>query len=145
MTVVRPETLDEVLAALSDAPNADLLAGGTDFMVEGNLGHPRPRAVVAPAAHESAALALATPREACENQEAIVATNEGRVLYVELPASVALLVTYTETGMQGDRSTGGTKPATLETGAEIQVPLFLTTGEKVKVDTRDGRYLGRIS
>ena len=47
--------------------------------------------------------------------------------------------------MQGDRSTGGTKPATLETGAEIQVPLFVSTGEKVKVDTRDGRYLGRVS
>ena len=80
-----------------------------------------------------------------EQQEAIVATNEGRVLYIELPASVELVIEYTEPGLQGDRSTGGTKPATLETGAEIQVPLFLTTGEKVKVDTRDGRYLGRIS
>jgi len=45
--------------------------------------------------------------------------------------------------MQGDRSTGGTKPATLETGAQIQVPLFITTGERVKVDTRTGAYLGR--
>ena len=80
-----------------------------------------------------------------ENQEAIVATNEGRVLFIELPASVELLISETEPGLQGDRSTGGTKPATLETGAEIQVPLFLTTGEKVKVDTRDGRYLGRVS
>ena len=80
-----------------------------------------------------------------ENQEAIVATNDGRVLYIELPASVELEVTYTEPGLQGDRSTGGTKPATLETGAEIQVPLFLTTGEKIKVDTRDGRYLGRVN
>ena len=52
---------------------------------------------------------------------------------------------HTEPGLQGDRSTGGTKPATLETGAEIQVPLFITTGEKVKVDTRDGRYLGRVT
>ena len=49
----------------------------------------------------------------------------------------------TEPGLQGDRSTGGTKPATLETGAEIKVPLFITTGEKVKVDTRSGEYLGR--
>ena len=49
-----------------------------------------------------------------------------------------------EPGLQGDRSTGGTKPATLETGAEIQVPLFITTGEKVKVDTRDSSYLGRV-
>ena len=80
-----------------------------------------------------------------ENQEAIVATNEGRVLYVELPASVELEVTYTEPGMQGDRSTGGTKPATVETGATVQVPLFITTGEKIKVDTRDSSYLGRVT
>ena len=80
-----------------------------------------------------------------ENQEAIVATNEGRVLYIELPASVELLVEYTEPGLQGDRSTGGTKPARLETGHEINVPLFITTGEKIKVDTRDSSYLGRVS
>jgi elongation factor P len=80
-----------------------------------------------------------------ENQEAIVATNEGRVLYIELPASVELVVTYTEPGLQGDRSTGGTKPATVETGATVQVPLFITTGERIKVDTRDSSYLGRIS
>ena len=67
------------------------------------------------------------------------------MLYVELPASVELAITYTEPGLQGDRSTGGTKPATLETGATVQVPLFVTQGEKVKVDTRDGRYLGRVS
>ena len=78
-----------------------------------------------------------------ENQEAIVATNDGAVLYIELPASVELVVTYTEPGLQGDRSTGGTKPATVETGANVSVPLFITTGEKIKVDTRDGRYLGR--
>ncbi|MGA9747890.1 MAG: elongation factor P [Nocardioides sp.] len=80
-----------------------------------------------------------------ENQDAIVATNEGRVLYIELPASVELLVDYTEPGLQGDRSTGGTKPARLETGHEISVPLFITTGEKIKVDTRDSSYLGRVS
>ncbi len=80
-----------------------------------------------------------------ENQEAIVATNDGRVLYVELPASVELQVTYTEPGLQGDRSTGGTKPATLETGATVAVPLFITTGEKIKVDTRDSSYLGRVT
>ena len=80
-----------------------------------------------------------------ENAEAMVATHEGTVLYVELPVSVELLVQHTDPGLQGDRSTGGTKPATLETGAEIQVPLFLTTGEKIKVDTRDGRYLGRVN
>jgi elongation factor P len=80
-----------------------------------------------------------------ENTNAIVAMHEGAALYVELPASVELLVQHTDPGLQGDRSTGGTKPATLETGAEIQVPLFLTTGEKIKVDTRDGRYLGRVN
>ena len=80
-----------------------------------------------------------------ENQKAIVALHEGNPLYVELPVTVELEVTYTEPGMQGDRSTGGTKPATVETGAEIQVPLFITTGERLKVDTRDGSYLGRIS
>ena len=75
--------------------------------------------------------------------EVIVATHEGTPLYVELPASVVLEVTYTEPGVQGDRATGGTKPATVETGATVQVPLFINTGEKIKVDTRDGRYLGR--
>ena len=80
-----------------------------------------------------------------ENQDTVVAIHEGTPLYVELPASVELAISYTEPGMQGDRSTGGTKPATLETGAEIQVPLFITTGEKVKVDTRDGSYLGRVT
>ena len=80
-----------------------------------------------------------------ENQEAMVAQNEGVVLFVELPASVELLVSHTDPGLQGDRSTGGTKPATLETGAEINVPLFLNTGDKIKVDTRDGRYLGRVN
>jgi len=80
-----------------------------------------------------------------ENQQALVAQNEGVVLYIELPASVELVVSHTDPGLQGDRSTGGTKPATLETGAEIQVPLFLNTGDKIKVDTRDGRYLGRVA
>jgi elongation factor P len=80
-----------------------------------------------------------------ENQEAMVATHDGEVLFVELPASVELVVQHTDPGLQGDRSTGGTKPATLETGAEIQVPLFLNTGDRIKVDTRDGRYLGRVN
>ena len=80
-----------------------------------------------------------------ENQNAIVAVHDGTPLYVELPAAVELTVEYTEPGLQGDRSTGGTKPAKLETGFTIQVPLFLTTGERVKVDTRTGDYLGRVS
>ncbi len=79
-----------------------------------------------------------------ENGEAIVATNEGRVLYIEMPASVELEITYTEPGVVGDSATGRTKPATVETGHEIQVPLFINQGERVKVDTRDSSYLGRV-
>jgi elongation factor P len=75
--------------------------------------------------------------------EVTVATHESVPLYIELPTSVILEITYTEPGLQGDRSTGGTKPATVETGATVAVPLFISTGEKIKVDTRDGRYLGR--
>jgi elongation factor P len=80
-----------------------------------------------------------------ENQEAIVAVHDGTPLYIELPTAVVLEITYTEPGLQGDRSTGGTKPATVQTGYEIAVPLFLETGTKVKVDTRTGEYLGRVS
>jgi elongation factor P len=80
-----------------------------------------------------------------ENQQVQIALNNGNPLYVELPASVVLEVTHTEPGLQGDRSSAGTKPATLETGFEIQVPLFLEQGTKVKVDTRTGDYLGRVN
>jgi elongation factor P len=80
-----------------------------------------------------------------ENTEAMVAVHDSVPLFIELPVTMELVVSHTDPGLQGDRSTGGTKPATLETGAEIQVPLFITTGEKLKVDTRDGRYLGRVS
>ncbi|WP_336645525.1 elongation factor P [Microbacterium sp. USHLN186] len=80
-----------------------------------------------------------------ENQQVQIALNNGNPLYVELPASVVLEVTYTEPGLQGDRSSAGTKPATLETGYEVQVPLFLEQGTKVKVDTRTGDYLGRVN
>ena len=78
-----------------------------------------------------------------ENTEAIVAIHEGNPLYIELAASVPLKITYTEPGIQGDRSSGGTKPATLETGIQIQVPLFIKQDEVVMVDTRDGSYIGR--
>ncbi len=80
-----------------------------------------------------------------EGQQVIVALHDSSPLYVELPTSVVLEVTYTEPGLQGDRSSAGSKPATVESGAEIQVPLFLETGTKIKVDTRNGSYLGRVN
>lgn len=80
-----------------------------------------------------------------ENQAAVVAVYEGNPIYVELPASVVLEITYTEPGLQGDRSSGGTKPATVETGLQIQVPLFIEQNVKVRVDTRTGEYLGRVT
>ena len=79
-----------------------------------------------------------------ENQQLQVSFHEGTPLSVDLPPSVELTITHTEPGLQGDRSTGGSKPATLETGYEIQVPLFLEEGTAVKVDTRSGDYLGRV-
>lgn len=80
-----------------------------------------------------------------ENFEATVAMYEGNPLSVEMPAAVELVIEHTEPGVQGDRSTGGSKPAKLETGYEIGVPLFITSGEKIKVDTRTGEYLGRVN
>ncbi|GAB3701703.1 elongation factor P [Corynebacterium nasicanis] len=80
-----------------------------------------------------------------ENMRVQVSFHEGEALFAELPISVDLEITHTEPGLQGDRSTGGTKPATLESGAEIQVPLFLETGNVVKVDTRTGEYLSRVN
>lgn len=80
-----------------------------------------------------------------ENQEVTIALNEGTPLYLDMPASVTLEITYSEPGLQGDRSSAGTKPATLETGYVIQVPLFVEQGTKVKVDTRTGDYLGRVN
>ena len=80
-----------------------------------------------------------------ENAGVVVAMHEGNPLFIEMPASVELVITYTEPGLQGDRSSGGTKPATVETGITIQVPLFIRQDEKVLVDTRTGAYLGRAN
>ncbi|HEX2307674.1 MAG TPA: elongation factor P [Jatrophihabitantaceae bacterium] len=80
-----------------------------------------------------------------DNAEVVVAIHDGTPLYVELPTSIEVVISHTNPGVQGNRATGDTKPATIETGAEIQVPLFVSTGETVKVDTRDGRYLGRVN
>ena len=95
--------------------------------------------------HVSAATVGDSANFMLENQDTVVALHDGSPLYVELPTSVVLEITYTEPGLQGDRSTGGTKPATLETGYEIAVPLFIDNGTKVKVDTRTGDYLGRVN
>jgi elongation factor P len=80
-----------------------------------------------------------------ESMPVQVAFHDGSPLYLELPVTVELVVTHTEPGLQGDRSSAGTKPATLETGATINVPLFINTGDKLKVDSRDGSYLGRVN
>lgn len=80
-----------------------------------------------------------------ESQEVSIAMHEGTALYLDMPPSVILEITYTEPGLRGDRSNAGTKTATLETGYEIQVPLFVDQGTKVKVDTRTSDYLGRVS
>jgi elongation factor P len=78
-----------------------------------------------------------------EGNTAILPMWEGEVLGVDLPASVDLVVSETEPGIQGDRVSGARKPATMETGLVVQVPLFIETGETLKVDTRTGEYLAR--
>ena len=80
-----------------------------------------------------------------ENSRVNVSFHDGQPLFAELPANVDLKIEHTDPGLQGDRSTGGTKPATLETGAEVQVPLFINTGDKLRIDTRDGHYLSRVN
>jgi len=79
-----------------------------------------------------------------ESMMAQIAIYQGDIVSVEIPASVELEITETEPGLQGDRSTGGRKPATLQTGKVVQVPLFINIGDKVKVDTRTGEYMTRV-
>jgi elongation factor P len=78
-----------------------------------------------------------------EEMEVNILFWDGKVLDVELPTSVILEITDTDPGVKGDTATGGTKPAIVETGAQVMVPLFISIGERIKVDTRDGSYLGR--
>jgi elongation factor P len=108
---------------------------GDDFVFMDTTDYEQPRI--------PAAVVGAGANYLLENQMVTIAFNEGTPLYVDLPAAVELVIAQTDPGLQGDRSTGGTKPATLETGATVQVPLFISTGEKIKVDTRTGQYLGR--
>ena len=78
-----------------------------------------------------------------EGTDCLVSFHDGTPLSVDLPGSVVLTITHTEPGLQGNRSNAGTKPATVETGAEIQVPLFINEGDRVKITTEDGSYTGR--
>ena len=78
-----------------------------------------------------------------EGMEVNVVFHNGKVLEVELPISITLKVTETDPGVKGDTASGGTKPAILETGAQVMVPLFISVGEMIKVDTRNDTYLGR--
>ena len=114
-----------------------LYRDGSDFVFmdsEDFEQHPLPESLVGDAA-----------RFLLESMPVQIAFNEGAPLYLELPVTVEVVVASTEPGLQGDRSNAGTKPATLETGAEIQVPLFVNTGDKLKVDTRDGSYVSRVN
>lgn len=79
-----------------------------------------------------------------EQAMAIIAYYNGEIVTVEIPASAELVIAETEPGIQGDRVSGATKPATLETGKVIKVPLFINVGDKVKVDTRTGDYVTRV-
>jgi elongation factor P len=79
-----------------------------------------------------------------EGAEAQIAMHEGVPISIDLPASVALTITQTDPGAKGDTRTGALKPATLETGAVVNVPLFVEEGERIKVDTRSGEYIERV-
>ncbi|HXF36042.1 MAG TPA: elongation factor P [Actinomycetota bacterium] len=94
--------------------------------------------------HVPEQVAGAAARYLTEGATAIVAFHQGVPIAVELPAAVALTVTETEPGVRGDRVSGAMKPATLETGLVVQVPLFVEPGDRVKVDTRSGEYLERV-
>jgi elongation factor P len=76
--------------------------------------------------------------------EVVVHADDEQILYADMPTTVVLEITYTEPGLKGDTATNTLKPATVETGATVRVPLFIETGEKIKVDTRDGSYVERV-
>jgi elongation factor P len=76
--------------------------------------------------------------------EVVTDASTETILYADMPVKVVLAITYTEPGLKGDTATNTTKPATVETGAEVRVPLFINEGELVEIDTRDGSYVGRV-
>ena len=77
--------------------------------------------------------------------EIVTDTSDGTILSAEMPVKTNLKITHSEPGIKGNTATNATKPATLETGAEVRVPLFINEGETIQVDTRDGSYLGRVN
>ena len=79
-----------------------------------------------------------------ENEMVKICSHNGNVFAVEPPLFVELEITETEPGFKGDTATGGSKPATVETGATVSVPLFVEIGDKIKIDTRTGEYLSRV-
>ena len=79
-----------------------------------------------------------------EAVEVVVDSSSETVLYADVPVKVQLKIVYTEPGLKGDTATNTLKPAKVETGAEVRVPLFINEGEIIEVDTRDGSYLGRV-
>lgn len=79
-----------------------------------------------------------------DSVEVIAHAESETVLYAEVPVKVQLKITYTEPGVKGDTATNATKPATVETGATVRVPLFINEGETIEIDTRDGSYMGRV-
>lgn len=80
-----------------------------------------------------------------ENQEISLLFHGNQVIKVNVPVAVVLRITKCDPGVQGDRASGGTKPATLETGVTVQVPLFVSEGDRIKVDTRSGEYIERVN
>jgi elongation factor P len=113
-----------------------LYKDGSDFVFMDTESYDQ--TTIAPAAFGDAADYL------IEQAMAIIAYHNGEIVTVEIPASVELVIAETEPGVQGDRVSGAKKPATLETGKVIQVPLFVNVGDKVKVDTRSGDYITRV-
>jgi elongation factor P len=79
-----------------------------------------------------------------EGNNAVLQMYKDEIVGVDLPAAVEMEITYTEPGLQGDRSSAGRKPATVQTGLTVQVPLFVNTGDRIKVDTRSGDYITRV-
>jgi elongation factor P len=113
-----------------------LYASGSDLIFMDNETYDQIQ--VAPASLGDAAGFL------IEGASAVLQMYGDEIVGVDLPASVELAVTMTEPGLQGDRSSAGRKPATVETGITVQVPLFVNTGDRIKVDTRSGDYITRV-